>query len=416
MPKTVSPSISSRAIGLLRMKDRMDKDKTATKLQVAALHKMIAEIPDDVLDEARQYVAQHPADTQPKAATQPGPKITMGATKKAPDQMTFKSDDLASLLSGSPSSSFQKVYDAFCDYEAAQDPDKKQKHLQTLERRASRWVNEHTDSVRGLDLARREALEKLVDQVAVEQARLSRAGAEARYMGNIGKSGKNANYQSKDPDERHAFKALTPGSMGDVNRVVVRKEMPIVNKHGLTDAEIAAIRIFTGDDYGYINPATANSPQWLEDNKANVMTSVGFSRGGATDSDRMSEGVVHVGVAVSGLRKIPAYSGDVYRGVSANQANIDEWKAKGLRFDALASATTKRSTAEDFASSNRTAAKPIQVIFVIHNAGGRDIKDISAKAKEDEVTILPGSSYRVIAVNDLPDSLGGPVREIEVSP
>ena len=53
---------------------------------------------------------------------------------------------------------------------------------------------------------------------------------------------------------------------------------------------------------------------------------------------------------------------------------------------------------------------------MLHNAGGRDIKAISSKAKEDEVTILPGSTYKVTSTKNLPDSSTGAVYEIHLNP
>jgi hypothetical protein len=407
--------VSARAVGLLRMKQRMDNDKTATKTQVVALEKMIKEIPEADLAKAKEYLdferVHKPSQGPP---TQPGPNIALGPQKVTkPAQMTLKSDDVAALLSGSRTSSFRKVYSAFSDYESEQDPDKKHKYLQALQLRAERWVNEHKESKDPLDAERRKLLAQLVDQTGTEQARSSKGKAEQRYMGNIATSKGKANYQSEDPDERYAFKALTMESASDVKKNVIGKQKAISNPYGLTDAELAAIRIFTGPDYGYINPATANSAGWLQANKDENMGS-GFSRGGVEDSDYKSEGVVHVGVAMSGLLKVPAYGGDVYRGVSATQADLDGWKKNGFRFDALGSASTDRAQAESFAEKNVKADKPIQVIMVLHNAGGRDVKDISVAPKESEVTILPGSRFTAKSTQRLPDSPKGPVYQLEL--
>lgn len=363
-----------------------------------------------------------PKATQPQQAPNAGNKPVSKGTwrnKVAPDRMTTTSQDFEDLLSGKTGSTFEKVYDAMVAYEGAQTRAKKEAALQKLNQRASNWVNQHTDSDRDLDLERRRAmLENLVDQVGVELARLSKSDAQDRYVGNVDKSRKDANYKSKDPNEKYAFKALTNEAVSDVRKNVIGKKQAIPNPYGLTDAEIAAIRIFTGDDFGYINPSTVQSTTWLDDNKSNVTTSAAFSRGGATDDDRMSEGPVHVGVAVSGLQKLPAYTGDVYRGASASRNDVKDWIANGLRFDALASATKKRRVAEDFAFDNVKDSKPIPVLFIIHNCGGRDIRDLSVNAKEDEVTLLPGSTYTNVTARQLDKkgSKGYKFYEIEVSP
>jgi hypothetical protein len=411
----------ARAVGLLRMKERM-KSKGASDVQIAAISEMIAAIPPDERSKAQEAFdfetknkpPQGPMEKRP-AKPPPYQKLgDQGVTKPVP--MTITSNDMNQYLSGSAGSSFQKVYSVFTDYENEADPKKKQKLLQTLERRASRWVNEHKGSDRQLDVDRSILLAKLVEQASFEQARSSKREAQKRYMGNVEKAGDAADYTSKDPDERYAFKALTETSKDNVKQKkldALRNKATTPNQYGLTDAEIAAIRIFTGSDFGYINPATKADPGWLESNKTgDVGKEGGFTRG-ADDSDMMSEGPVHVGVAMSGLRKLPVHGGDVYRGRAVTADQLDEWMPNGtsppfgtVSNPALSSASRKRSEAEKYAEKV-SPEKPIAVVFVLQNAGGRDITEISVEKKEEEVTILAGTnlqvtSVRAIEVNSIP--------------
>jgi outer membrane biosynthesis protein TonB len=356
-----------------------------------------------------------PTTAAPTKMTAPGVPRGTWRARKVKDGLAIRSDDLGALRSDD-SSGFEEVYQAVSGYESA-PPDEKFSQLQALDGKATDWVNSPAGSPGPLQDERRALVGALLDQMAAEQARLSRIDAEKRYMANVEKSRKGSDRNSADPDERYAFRALTGKSGTDVRKNVVgaAKKPALQQDYGLTDAEVSAIRIFTNDDYGYINPATANSPAWLQSNKSSAMTQPAFDRDDATDADRLSEGPVHVGVAITGLRKLPAYSEDVYRGTSASEEDVQKWMDNGLEFTALASASTLRKKAEDFAKNNRTKDKPVEVIFVIHDCGGRDIHEISVYGDEAEVTILPGSKYTVNTRTVLPSDPDRTIYQLDMS-
>jgi hypothetical protein len=427
----------ARAVGLLRMKERLAQ--TGTAAQKAALSKEIDKITNDApaeFKQAQQMVKVEKAKNTPalkdtawdaEVAKDKAKRVANTRQPTVPVDMTTNTTDLAPLLSGSGTSSFKKVYDALAAYEAKKnvDPEKAQELLQAFEHRAERWLNEHPKdpNPNSVTEQRRQKLKELCEQASFEQARFSKGEAEKRYMGNV----VNANVftkkkpptaeQEADPDVKFRFNALTDASRDDVRDNVIGNQTPINNPHGLTAAEIAAIRIFSDENYGYINPATANSTAWLQDNIAKGDPAGAFTKGAVTESDYMSEGVVHVGVAVSGLLKLPVHAGDVYRGVATTQGQLRSWVKDGFRFDALGSASANRSTAEDFADKKCNASKPIQVIMVLHNAGGRDIADISVNPVEAEITILPGSKFThksLKKLDDQPKVKGGAWWELEL--
>jgi hypothetical protein len=350
----------------------------------------------------------------------------------------MKASDLAALLSGSKTSSFKKVYDALEAYEAEKnvDPEKAQELLQAVERRAGRWLNEHKKDKDELATDRRQMLTKLCEQASFEQARFSQGEAQKRYMANIANAHEfdedddNLTADQKaDPDVKFRLKGLTTESKKNVKANVVVPGGPFQNKkvqqpdgtfvtqrnkipnpHKLTIGEIAAIQTYTGPDYGSMNPATANSKERLDANRAQAIG--GAFEFNASDKDYMSEGVLHVGMAMSGLRKLPPYTGVVYRGLSTTQDQLTDWQTNGYVQASLGSASTNRQTAEGFADFEQGPLKPIAVLLVLNNAEGRDISHISTKPYEDEVIILAGTKFSFNSTQQLPNSHKGPFWEM----
>ncbi len=445
MPKIDQSRLEyARAVGLLRMKQRM-LGQTGDK--VVALYTLIDQLPDDVVAKAQEALdfenskdakgnavkpPQGPIDT-----TSPKKQITVNPRQQTiPVDMTATTADLAPLLSGSATSSFKKVYDALAAFEAEQvDQEKRQNLLQTFERRAERWLNEHEKDADPVATQRRQKLKELCEQASFEQARFSKGEAQKRYMANVAQRNVFTRNtppptakQEADPDVKFRFRGLTTESSKNVkdNVVVpggpfqvVRKKQgdkwvteknKIPNSEGLTIGEIAAIQIFTGPDYGTINPATATSKARLDYNRARDI-------GGAfemqrSDEEYLSEGVVHVGMAMSGLRKLPAYQGQIYRGLSTTQDQFTDWQTNGYVQVSLGSASTDRPTAEGFAVFEMSNERPIGVILVLNNAEARDISHISTKPNEYEVTILAGTKFNFTSTTQLPPTAKGPMWEI----
>jgi hypothetical protein len=107
------------------------------------------------------------------------------------------------------------------------------------------------------------------------------------------------------------------------------------DRSGLTEAERAAFLIFTGGDYGYINPATVVDRGWLKDNedvaKKKGATGVGAGfinpRGRLDDKTmnehRMKEGTLHAGMLQNAMQKLPVYEKTVYRGYATTLKEIE---------------------------------------------------------------------------------------------
>jgi len=280
---------------------------------------------------------------------------------------------------------FAGIRRTIATYQRLQNPADQLDALQTLSKLISKWMVEHKGKG-ATDMERRRMLERLEGEIAGESVRLSKASADERYVENVHSSREGGN------GDKHAFKALTGDSK---SRMWEPPQMKAGRALGLSDAEITAIQIFTGNDYGYINPATKVDEEWYQANKSRERTQAAFTEG-ASDKTTKSEGRVHSGMAVKGLLKLPPYGPDVYRGLAFTAAEFKrDIPPDGLYvIPALASASKSRRTAEGFAG---TGDKEIAVLMVMHHAGGREISKISLASNEAEVTLMP-RKYSVVSV------------------
>ena len=183
--------------------------------------------------------------------------------------------------------------------------------------------------------------------------------------------------------------------------------------------EVAAIKVFTGDDYKYINPTMANNPAWLEgQKKAHGLP--------GTNAAYFEEGTLHAGVAMQGLAKFAPYNKPVYRGASFPKASVKVDIGQFVSFNSFASASKLKSKAEDFAYTSsrpslvetKAGAPPrdVGILYELHRPGGRDVSEFSLAGEEEEVVLLPGSRFRIDSVQPIsapggPNAKGSPITE-----
>jgi NAD:arginine ADP-ribosyltransferase len=192
------------------------------------------------------------------------------------------------------------------------------------------------------------------------------------------------------------------------------RAVEVIRKYKLTEAEIAAVRTFTVSDYTYINPAKAGSESWL---RTNVLQSKDelFKRkfapvpyagddpwSGKVGAAMMQEGKEHAAMLMQALLKLPAYNQVTYRGTRVTPDDFAARFSQGkeVQFSSFGSSAKLRSVAQTFADGGGDVSPPndavVSVVFVVEGKNGRDISNISASTKpEDEVLILPGSSFTV---------------------
>ena len=221
-----------------------------------------------------------------------------------------------------------------------------------------------------------------------------------------------------NPDRHHAFIA----------------ESYLIKMAGLTEAEVVAIKKFSGGDYVYINPAMESKivperpkirgktvegpmgPNWMRNQMDAIqsgLTTGDFYSGEkrTADYDKLvEEGSLHAGVAMQGLSKLKPMQGQVFRGERMSQEEFDRMYGRNptTTFNSFKSMTTVRGTAERYSINGviGNTIKPNQTlsvlsIFEVHDA--RDIKSLSEVKAENEWVVLPGSSFDVNRIDDVPN-------------
>jgi hypothetical protein len=186
--------------------------------------------------------------------------------------------------------------------------------------------------------------------------------------------------------------------------------LEIVQKYKLTEAEITAIRTYTMADYKYINPATASNIGWLQNN---MRKAGGVFNAAAGEKALLSEGRMQAGMMVDAVSKLPLWSGTLYRGerVSAKQFNERYAGKSEYPQNTFGSASKNFSTAQKFANGEGDDTpgtdQDISVFIYYHVTNGRDISKLSAVGSEGEVSILPGTRFKVDHMDRLPSGPTG---------
>lgn len=351
-----------RAKALLKVKQQIESKgstSTADLLKLVALAEDIAKIPTKMREQAALELAQGEAP------------------QEVPEDFEIK-----------------HLRGAFRDYELAKTQPEVLERLNVFHLMAVDWVNSHRSSRKPVDVERVNALTELTDWAEQEMVAVSGAAAEQIYMDDV----------TASPDSKFPLQAITNQSVTSVQGNIVGQG----KQSGLTEAQRAAFRIFTGPDYGYINPATVVNRSWLEANKKGQYTSAAFvnPRGTADeaelDKDRMSEGALHAGMLDRAMKQLPPYDGTVYRGLAVDKDELQGWTdSKEVVFKTMTSTSKKEETARKFAADNTKADKPIELVYIIEKSGGRDIREFSQYKGEDEIMVPAGTRFTVTEITTL---------------
>jgi hypothetical protein len=198
---------------------------------------------------------------------------------------------------------------------------------------------------------------------------------------------------------------------------------------GLSAAELAAIQTFTAQDYRYINPATANDPDWLAGNfpqasKMPAMTRADWAdlqdelaqKGQTFEQHRAAErraeltalreeGGLHSGVALEGLRKLPVWRGTAYRGERVEDKRFtsrfvkdgDTFRPKDPTFTwkSITSISKTEGKAREFMALGTGS---YMLIWEFEVTDARDIEGLSVNRREREVALLPGAEFAYAAI------------------
>lgn len=188
----------------------------------------------------------------------------------------------------------------------------------------------------------------------------------------------------------------------------------LAKEHGLTEAEMAAIRTYTAADYMYMNPAVANDRAWLGKQKGNIqqvadiMPLKGMPRRTMDTETMIGEGATHAGVAMQGLLKLPPKKGKVYRGARMSDKEFQKaYGGKTVTYKAFSSSSTEEGAARNYATGAGTVIptkdQTISVFAVFDCIDARDVKPFSETGSEKEWLLLPGATFVVTKVEDDPD-------------
>jgi hypothetical protein len=203
---------------------------------------------------------------------------------------------------------------------------------------------------------------------------------------------------------------------------------------GLSAAELAAIQAYTADDYTYVNPATANNPKWMEHafgGKVDSSKKDSFLEQSATKSTNplteaqaaavqeaaekaamqaaQTEASTMTGVALQGLKKLPPWKGQGFRGqgMSAKQFH-DIFVKQGDGFrprNATVTFPTITSVAKDVKvtgafTGNKAGESDLfaSVVWYLNLTNARDIALLSLNRGEGEVILLPGAQVAIESI------------------
>ncbi len=318
------------------------------------------------------------------------------------DQQIGISDTFMGLFG---KSKFYDIRNTLARYEKAA-PSDRLSLLDKLEKLCSKWMAAYGTSKSAGDQKKKAVVRNLLDEVDAERASVaSKQAAEDVYLANAVNAGKKDS-TSSDVGKKFALEALSSDGKG-VSKDALRgqysdAEASLMSAHGVTGAEIAAIKTFTASDYQYINPATANSESWLASNRKQFHLSKKLG-----DRAFSQEGSLHTAIAMQGLAKMPAWTKPAYRGERCTPSQFTEKYSVGKEFayNSFASSAQEDGVALNFAhglaDSPPSKDKSVAVLTVLEETGGRDISSISMVQREKEVLLLPGSKFIVKKVEEV---------------
>ena len=182
----------------------------------------------------------------------------------------------------------------------------------------------------------------------------------------------------KTPEQHYDdVKALVGEDFARYAQTLNLRNNGVATKHGLSKAEIAAIVAYTAHNdknaktgYDAINNA-------MEEH----------ARGNDKEYNRLKPLIDNI---ISGLNKLPKYSGSVARGARLTKEQFNELERTGkLKFNSFLSSTQGTQVSKDFDE------KPHHLIMQID--GGRDVSSLSQYPQEREIMVPPGLSVELTA-------------------
>jgi len=157
---------------------------------------------------------------------------------------------------------------------------------------------------------------------------------------------------------------------------------------GLTVSEIGSIYAYTGHQYMFLNPAMAGSSSWLAKNMAELKQDT--SAGNVAKTMKVNLEVS--ATLLSALKKLPPWPGGrtLYRGETMDYGTGKRVSPGFLRpFNHFVSTSLGTKAPEDQIRKYASPARPYKILYHITSAGakGRDVQEL-AKSGKSEAEIL----------------------------
>jgi hypothetical protein len=382
------------------------------------------------------------------------------------------------------STTWVEIQNTLDAYHAAPDPSRQLRWLQQIEMLSHEWLDRHASSAKSNDKQKAVLLEKLLAQCETEFDSLKDV-QDANYTDRLVQTnnavqGDPTMRETKDPRYAAAggatdrsFKFITHSAIFDkvthkedggtdvkhsatkIEHFGALRQKPEVVKAGLTDAEMAAIRVYSAGDYKLINPVLERNDPWLNANVRNLretsfaqkdtkakIDAVNTERranwtkrqspgqpklsaeaeekaihedesGKAlpdvlSEEDRRTakmEARQHARMALSGLKKLPNVKVPGYRGLTMPlESLITTYKlGKHIVYKPFISTSLDAKKSMEYAT--KKDAGLVGVFLTLNITQGKDIRAISVEAKEGEVLLLPGAEFEVVTAPYFKDNL-----------
>ncbi len=318
-------------------------------------------------------------------------------------------------------------------YHSTQDIDVKLHHLAKVRDEAAHWLIKHPKWLLGKSASRRRKFMLLRDEAqAVIQTHID--ADEAAYLTSL----KNDELFAPSEHSEQAMSVLTSSRSERVKSSAGQ----LVSDHGLSLAEIAAIKVYSGPAYKFINPAlegdTGSINRRLLGFVREIKLATNNNKNSATrikESEEarqkliksknpvktaIEEGELHARHAIRGLSKLPPFTGMVYAGGALPKAEaLARFKTGETQVrKSFASTSSQQFTASIFAMNKGDKLKeayesiperdrdesqaPFPFMLRYPSKTGRDIQHLAIDSGEQEVLFIPGTKLKILRGADDP--------------
>jgi hypothetical protein len=323
---------------------------------------------------------------------------------------------------------FKKIVDALTEYRATQKVGEQLWLLETMLALIAKWVKANAKGKSADIQARLQKLTTLEADIRVVE--MPTAQKEAQYLRDVKDQAKKTeagkHEKGKLPHMSYlavfAAEQATMLAEGKTSKSAGESQeaLELMRKYDLTDAEVAAIKIYTVDDYKYINPALADNDQWMA---AQLPKLSGPETAPTPEgiAGAKAEGKRHGETALAGIQKLPPWDEKpTYRGLRLTQKEFDAQYVNSRQFktEAFQSTTLDPGVAERFAKRPKDDKGKdaddgkVGIVITLTVTNGRDIRKFSL-LPEEEILLLPGATFTVQPPKKRPPAAeGGDVYDV----